>query len=183
MKKKASELLRESAGPFDASCMQVLAMKADIERLKLLLLRSFKKTKPEQTAENAYRRCDTCSSPRKGEQCWKCGAATFAPAAGWAEPELPPVGLIRKLAKEAGYAIGEHGSKERDLDLIAAPWVSDCDNAVDLMVHIADGVGGKLIGGVEKKSHGRLGCNIQMDGWYKLIDLSVLPKTEREGRE
>lgn len=35
---------------------------------------------------------------------------------------MPPIDRIRELAKEIGYAIGAHGSLERDLDLIAAPW-------------------------------------------------------------
>jgi hypothetical protein len=29
---------------------------------------------------------------------------------------------IRKVAREAGWAIGEHGSFRRDMDLIAVPW-------------------------------------------------------------
>jgi hypothetical protein len=120
-------------------------------------------------------RCKECCSPRKGTQCWKCGSEAFIPAEGWKELNIPPVDRIRELAKEVGYAIGEHGSKERDLDLIAAPWTDDCVDQVDLMVHIADGIGGKLIGEIENKAHGRMGCNIQMDGWYKIIDLSVCP--------
>ena len=32
---------------------------------------------------------------------------------------------IREAARECGYAIGVHGSLKRDLDLIAAPWVTD----------------------------------------------------------
>ena len=31
---------------------------------------------------------------------------------------------MREAAKECGYALGLHGSMRRDLDLIAAPWVS-----------------------------------------------------------
>lgn len=124
---------------------------------------------------NINKYCNQCSSPREGDKCWKCGTETFVPAKGWINPKLPPVSQIRKLAKEVGYAIGEHGSKERDLDLIAAPWIDSCVDAVDLMVHIASGINGKLIGDIEKKPHGRLGCNIQIDGYYKLIDLSVCP--------
>lgn len=123
----------------------------------------------------SHRYCNQCHSRREGEKCWKCGTETFTPCEGWKELKLPPVDRIRYLAGEVGYAIGEHGSKERDLDLIAVPWIVTCVDAVDLMVHIADGINGKLIGTVEKKPHGRLGCNIQIDGYYKLIDLSVCP--------
>jgi hypothetical protein len=130
---------------------------------------------PDSSAVVITRRCGECTAPRNGLTCWKCGAETFTPDPSWKELKLPPIDQIRELAKEAGYAIGEHGSKERDLDLIAAPWIDNCVDQVDLMVHIANGIGGKLIGEIEKKPHGRLGCNIQMDGWYKTIDLSVCP--------
>jgi hypothetical protein len=38
---------------------------------------------------------------------------------------LPIVDLIRNIAKEHGWAIGEHGSMVRDIDLIAVPWTAD----------------------------------------------------------
>lgn len=124
------------------------------------------------------RRCKKCNAPREGKKCWKCGEQTFIAADGWMEAKLPPIDKIRELAREAGYAIGVHGSQERDFDLIASPWVDTCSDAVDLMIHIADGINGKLIGTVEKKPHGRLGCNIQIDGYYKVIDLSVCAKID-----
>lgn len=30
---------------------------------------------------------------------------------------------VRLVSRNLGYAIGEHGSKRRDLDLIAVPWI------------------------------------------------------------
>ncbi|HZR35500.1 MAG TPA: hypothetical protein VFA75_09005 [Nevskia sp.] len=96
------------------------------------------------------------------------------PASGWDYPRLPPVDRIRELAREVGYAIGEHGSKERDLDLIAAPWTDDAVGNYALMHQIARGLGGRLVD-VEAKPLGRVGCTIQMNGWFKLIDLSVMP--------
>jgi hypothetical protein len=126
--------------------------------------------------EGLVRRCPKCKAPRKGENCWKCGEVTFVPCKGWDEPKLPPIDRIRELAYEVGYAIGEHGSKERDLDVIAAPWTEDAVDAMDLLLHIKCGLKGKLLGGIEKKPLGRIGANIQMDGWYKTIDISVCPK-------
>jgi hypothetical protein len=35
------------------------------------------------------------------------------------------VKVVRRVARELGYAIGEHGTFVRDLDVIAAPWVED----------------------------------------------------------
>ncbi|MFM0503947.1 hypothetical protein [Paraburkholderia caffeinilytica] len=124
--------------------------------------------------------CPQCNSQRNGGACWKCGAETIEPVAGWEYPEIPPIGRIRELAKEIGYAIGVHRSLERDLDLIAAPWSEEALklNYLEVMSHIADGLGAKLVE-VEAKPLGRRACTIQMDGWYKPIDLSVMPmKTE-----
>lgn len=38
---------------------------------------------------------------------------------------LPIVDQIRDVAKEHGWAIGEHGSMVRDIDLIAVPWTAE----------------------------------------------------------
>lgn len=124
--------------------------------------------------------CPQCNSERQGEACWKCGAATTVPHSSWEYPALPPIDRIRELAKEIGYAIAVHGSLERDLDLIAAPWSDEALklNYLEVMTYIADGLGAKLIE-VEAKPLGRRACTIQMNGWYKPIDLSVMPmKTE-----
>ena len=122
--------------------------------------------------------CSDCHCLRKPHdgKCWKCDNVLFAPAKGWEDLKLPPVNKIRRLARVAGYAIAIHGSQERDLDLVAIPWVGNAVNAKELMTYIAVGLGGKIIGEIEIKPHGRLACNIQMDGWFKLIDLSVTPK-------
>lgn len=120
--------------------------------------------------------CPQCNSQRQGETCWKCGAATIIPAAEWEYPALPPIERIRDLAKEIGYAIGVHGSLERDLDLIAAPWSEEAlkRNYLEVMQYIADGLGARLVE-VEAKPLGRRACTIKMNGWYKAIDLSVMP--------
>lgn len=38
---------------------------------------------------------------------------------------LPVVVQIRDVAREHGWAIGEHGSMVRDIDLIGVPWTGD----------------------------------------------------------
>jgi len=118
--------------------------------------------------------CKTCTCFRGGDICHKCGSETREPARWWVEPELPPVELIRQLAKEVGYAIGIHGTQERDLDLIAAPWTDAAVGNRELMVHIAIGLGA-TISGLERKPNGRYATTIQMNGWFKPIDLSVCP--------
>ena len=120
------------------------------------------------------RRCKKCHAPRCGETCHKCGEPTFVPHESWIEPELPPVNRIRELAREVGYAIGVHGTLERDLDLIAAPWTDEAVGNHALMEHIAKGLGARIVD-IERKPLGRYAATIQMDGYFKAIDISVCP--------
>ena len=119
--------------------------------------------------------CGKCNSQRKGTTCWKCGADTFTPDSSWEYPKLPPVDLIRQYAKEVGYAIGEHGSKERDLDLIAVPWSSNADSPEKLIQHLCEKLDAAQVGEIESKPLGRIAVSIQMRGWYRHIDLSITP--------
>lgn len=116
--------------------------------------------------------CKNCNSPRAVSPCRKCGGELFKPADGWEWPELPPIDRIRELAREVGYAIGVHGSQERDLDLIALQWTGEAVAPQELAEHIAVGLGGRVLTS-NHKHPGRWACNISIEGWYKLIDLSV----------
>lgn len=129
------------------------------------------------------RRCKPCGSTRGGDICWKCGASTFTPdpRAG-DDPALPPVERIRALAKEVGYAIGVHGSQQRDFDVIAAPWTDSAIGNHALIEHLAKGLttenGPAHIISTERKPLGRYAATIQMDGWYKPLDISVCPNEQ-----
>lgn len=120
-------------------------------------------------------RCHACNAPRTGDSCFKCGGPLEVPHPSWVEPELPPVERIRELANEVGYAIAVHGSLERDLDLIAVPWIESAVSSNDLIVHIATGLCANVAGAVEQKPLGRVAVSLQMRGWYKPIDLSISP--------
>lgn len=121
--------------------------------------------------------CGKCNSQRKDTVCFKCGAETFDPGPELENPKLPPIELIRHLAKDVGYAIGVHGSLERDLDLIAVPWTVGAVSKEALIEYLCVGIGARFIDG-EEKPLGRYAVSLQMDGWYKLIDLSICPKIE-----
>lgn len=135
--------------------------------------------------------CKTCNSPRSIDPCPKCGTPLTKPAAGWEWPGLPDINRIRELAREVGYAVGVHGSQERDFDLIAAPWVDEAVGPMELAQHIADGLGGRVVDYERQdKPCGRWSCNIHTPDWTKLIDLSVMPPpaaalaaAEQRGRE
>ena len=120
--------------------------------------------------------CIKCNSPRSEDPCPKCGTALTKPADGWEWPTLPDIDRIRALAREVGYAVGVHGSLERDLDLIAAPWVADAVAPLVLARHIAAGLGGEVVDYQRQdKPCGRWSCNIHTPDWTKMIDLSVMP--------
>lgn len=111
------------------------------------------------------------------DMCSRCNEPTHEPHPEWDWPQLPPVDLIRSLAYEVGYAIGEHGSKERDLDVIAAPWTNDAVSCDVLLSHLARGLNARIVG-EEKKPLGRVAATIQLNGWYRPLDISVCPSVE-----
>lgn len=129
------------------------------------------------------RRCKPCAATRGGDTCWKCGTPTFEPHPSCGDdPALPPIDRIRALAKEVGYAIGVHGSQQRDFDVIAAPWTDAAIGNHALLEHIAKGLttdnGPAHIISTERKPLGRYAATIQMDGWYKQLDISVCPNEQ-----
>ncbi len=97
------------------------------------------------------------------------------PAPGWVDPAVPDLRLIWKLAREVGYAVGVHGSLKRDFDLIAAPWTDQAVSTTDFVGHMAKGLPASIVGVNTAKPHGRTAVILQIDGWFKPIDLSILP--------
>lgn len=118
--------------------------------------------------------CPKCNSERKTEMCFKCGTATIVPSVLWKYPRIPDIEQIRQLAKDVGYAIAEHGSMERDVDLVAIPWTETAIENYKLIEHIAIGINATILE-LETKPLGRIAASIQLNGWYKTIDLSVVP--------
>lgn len=126
--------------------------------------------------------CRKCGTARKASPCQKCGADLIDLRDGHEEPRLPDVERVRDLAREVGYAVGVHGTQERDLDLIAAPWVESAVSAPDLAAHLAKGLDAIILNDkVQDKPLGRWSCSIQIDGWFKVIDLSVAPALRATG--
>lgn len=119
--------------------------------------------------------CPDCVSERPAETCWKCGANTIEVSGTCIHPKLPDVHYIRELAKQVGYAIAEHGSKERDLNLIAVPWKDTAVCSGKLVEHLASGLKAYVVE-TEYKPHGRVAVSLQINGYYKPIDLSITPK-------
>ena len=102
------------------------------------------------------------------------------PADGWQDPQLPDFVLLWEVAKSHGYAIGLHGSMKRDVDLIAVPWVEHFSPPDVLVNALCKTLNAKQIGNVEIKPHGRIAVWLQIDGFYKGIDLSIIEDKESD---
>jgi hypothetical protein len=135
--------------------------------------------KPSSGPPEQKKYCKECSTQRAGDICHRCGTELFVADPRWEEPPIPGVDPIRAAAKTLGYAIGEHGSRERDLDLIAVPWSKDAQHPAEFVVSLASLLGGRVLE-TEDKEAGRFAVTIQLDGFFKPIDLSVMgPRTEQ----
>jgi hypothetical protein len=100
---------------------------------------------------------------------------------------------VRRVARDAGYAIAVHGSLAKDIDLVAIPWVehnvSDPDYLAGRIAAVIAGQVGRcnvMSRGDrpkwEDKPHGRKSLTLLV--WSALggtadIDLSVMPRAEQ----
>lgn len=98
------------------------------------------------------------------------------PPEGWEDPRLPDFRAIWAAARECGYSVGLHGSMVRDCDMIAAPWTEEATDAETLIDTICAAINAIRACKAEPKPHGRIGICLQIDGWFKLIDLSIMPR-------
>lgn len=105
---------------------------------------------------------------------------------------------LAEIAQSRGYALAVHGSLQRDLDLIAVPWIDGPQppevliealrEAVNGIVH-ANGTPANRWNGKEwvaavienpsRKPHGRLAWNIHLECGL-VIDISVMPTQRAE---
>ena len=127
---------------------------------------------------NVYNFCTKCNCVREDNpnditRCFKCNTLLELVASAYVAPLTPCVSLIRNAARSVGYAIGEHGSTVRDLDLIAVPWTVDAVGTKEFLMYILGYLKGKIVSS-SVKPHGRIAVSIQLEGNYKLIDLSVV---------
>lgn len=79
-----------------------------------------------------------------------------------------------------GYALTEHGSKRRDIDLVACPWTTAAVSPQELLAALSACILHRnglalVMDGPEMKPHGRLAWSIHLGGG-PYIDLSVMPR-------
>jgi hypothetical protein len=91
------------------------------------------------------------------------------------------------VARECGYAVGVHGSLNRDLDLIAVPWTVEAVSADRLVATLCERVpmrerpgnpypDGKVTTNPEPKPWGRWGWSLTGCPEHAYVDLSVAPR-------
>lgn len=93
---------------------------------------------------------------------------------------------LRKVARSCGYALAVHGSMERDLDLVAVPWVDNPHAPAELAFQLAVSCKGLIVGQTFEGTPNRRLFHINM-GWRgtenrNYIELSVTPNMAAEQR-
>ena len=89
---------------------------------------------------------------------------------------------IRRVAERFGYAVAQHGSLARDIDLVAIPWTDEAvapELLVEAIAELVKSYEGGSFGTVDAdcprdKPHGRRAWSIH--GWQYYIDLSIMPR-------
>lgn len=85
---------------------------------------------------------------------------------------------VSKIARDCGYAVAVHGSRSRDLDLIAVPWTDGAVGNRELVEALCER-GRFVLGETAGKPHGRVGYvlhGVPGSAGIKYIDLSVTPR-------
>lgn len=93
---------------------------------------------------------------------------SYAPLYAAIYPELS------ELFRKHGYALAIHGSLQRDFDLIGVPWIETPSQPETVVEEIVNDFGGKNIGGLEIKLHGRLTYQIAIQFGNCYLDLSFM---------
>lgn len=97
-------------------------------------------------------------------------APTYAPVyAAALYPELAAI------ARRHGYALAVHESLQRDLDLIAVPWVEAPSTPEDVIRDFTTKFWIRVIGEPGDKPHGRRAWTISVGHGQCAVDLSFMP--------
>ena len=87
---------------------------------------------------------------------------------------------MKKIAEKHGYALTLHGSMNRDLDVLAVPWIEDADEPEILLEEFRKKYDMRYefdepkYGNCSNKPHGRKAYTLMLNGPY-YIDLSIMP--------
>lgn len=93
---------------------------------------------------------------------------------------------LKLAARGCGYALAVHGSRARDIDMLAVPWVAQPQKPELLVARLCGVLAGKVGRGIAssgdwtEKPHGRRAVTIILPGLSPEIDLSIMPAIEPE---
>jgi hypothetical protein len=93
---------------------------------------------------------------------------SFAPVYAFLYPNLATI------ARKHGYALAIHGSLQRDMDVIAIPWIAEPSESIDVVTEICDSFCFKQIGLPDITYHGRMRYTLSIYG-EAFVDLSFMP--------
>ena len=91
---------------------------------------------------------------------------------------------MKKIAEKHGYALTLHGSMNRDLDVLAIPWVEDADKPEILLEALRQKYDMRAefdepkYGIATEKPHGRVAHTLMLNGPY-YIDLGIMSLKEK----
>jgi hypothetical protein len=89
---------------------------------------------------------------------------------------------MARVARECGYALTMHGSMERDLDVVAVPWIDEAIATDELIKALARECQMVEEGAPLEKPHGRLAYVLRPSvGSFFYVDLSVIPRATGKG--
>lgn len=88
---------------------------------------------------------------------------------------------VRGIARDCGYAVAVHGSRQRDLDLIAVPWTESAINPHQFVAVVVERLDlylkpeePELVENPERKPNGRIAWALMGAPACHYLDLSVL---------
>lgn len=124
--------------------------------------------------------------PHYTEQAKAYAVATrAAEIAVFVRTSLP---ALVEAARVHGYALAVHGSQQRDLDLVAAPWTDDASPAGPLLTALCEATARATgwgqpanRGSCDQKPHGRFAMTIVASFQIEL-DVSVMPLLPTKAR-
>lgn len=111
------------------------------------------------------------------------GVAVAEPSASRAPAYAGLIPMLADVAREHGYALAVHGSMQRDLDLLAAPWTEQASDAETLVAALHDRVRWMAEAppdGPTEQPHGRRSWAITLYGG-PYLDVSVMPRKADHG--
>lgn len=79
------------------------------------------------------------------------------------------------IFRQHGYALAVHGSLQRDLDLIAVPWVESPSPPQVVLDEITTTFAARVIGTIGEKLHGRRAWTVSIGHGNCAVDLSFMP--------